>query len=82
VTDTALKSAVLMLALAAPLAACGSMVPTPPPATMGHCPLGYHTEAFPNNPDPRRAYQCWSDRQGYLRRPGDEDERMAPYSGR
>jgi hypothetical protein len=76
------KSAVLILALAAPLAACGSMVPPPPPAAMGHCPLGYHTEAFPNNPDPRRAYQCWSDRQGYLRKPGDEGERMAPNSGR
>jgi hypothetical protein len=67
----------IVIALSVPLAAC-SAVPATGPAETGKCPLGYHTEAFPNDSNPRHAYQCWPDQRGYLRSPGDEREQMAP----
>ncbi len=48
------------------------------PVISSLCPPDYHTEAYPTNPNPRKAYKCVSNEAGYLRRPGDEHEKMTP----
>jgi hypothetical protein len=55
-------------------------VPTPTssgPVTRVRCPLDFHTEAFVNNPHPRRAYGCRSNQSGFLS-PADGQEHMRP----
>jgi hypothetical protein len=43
-----------------------------------HCAGDSHTEAFPANPHPRRAYACRSNQRGFLSPPRDEPWRMRP----
>jgi len=40
-----------------------------------HCPRDSHTEAYPRNPHPKRAYGCKSDEAGYLEDSDQGDER-------
>lgn len=70
-----LKIGALVASLAALLAGCAA-TPVSGPVTYAHCPLDFHTEAFPTNPNPKRAYACRSNQSGYLS--PDERERMRP----
>jgi hypothetical protein len=73
------KASPLFLALLVPLTGCASgPSASVKPAYFALCPLDSHTEAYPNNPNPKRAYGCVSNTHGFLRYPGDERERMTP----
>ena len=52
------------LAVLAPIGGCS--YPAPGPLVYRHCPPNSHTESYPNNPDPQRAYACKSDDIGVL----------------
>jgi hypothetical protein len=67
-----------IFAVYAVLAVCASTPTVSGPVTVARCPLDSHTEAFPNNPDPKRAYGCRSNQSGFLNPPSDERERMRP----
>jgi hypothetical protein len=68
----------IIVAAAVALMGCASTPTISGPVTVARCPLDFHTEAFPNNPDPKRAYGCRSNQSGFLNHPGDEKERMRP----
>jgi hypothetical protein len=69
---------VLVAALATLAGGCAPTNGASEPATWSRCPPDYHTEAYPTNPNPRKAYGCVSNSAGYLRYPGDEHEKMTP----
>lgn len=79
-THRFLTSSAFIIALAAPLGACGSSVVVGPDAlsALPPCPRYTHTEAYPNNPNPRYAYKCVPELVGFIRSPGDSNERMTP----
>jgi hypothetical protein len=68
----------ILIAVAETLMGCASTPTVSGPVTVARCPLDSHTEAFPNNPDPKRAYGCRSNQSGFLNPPSDEKERMRP----
>jgi hypothetical protein len=70
-----LKVGALAGSLAVLLTGCAA-TPVSGPVTYDHCPPDFHTEAFPNNPNPKRAYACRSNQSGYLS--PDYAERMRP----
>jgi hypothetical protein len=58
--------------LTAALAGCSY----PPPGRLvyGHCGWDSHTESYPRAKDPRKAYGCKSDDDGYLEAEGQGDK--------
>jgi hypothetical protein len=68
----------IVVAVFTALVGCASTPTQSGPITVARCPLDFHTEAFPNNPDPKRAYGCRSNQSGFLNPPSDEKERMRP----
>jgi hypothetical protein len=72
-----LKSGALLL-FPALLAGCAAAPERHGTMTWSRCPANFHTEAYPKNRNPRKAYACVSDTVGFLRTPGDERERMTP----
>jgi hypothetical protein len=66
----------LVVAFLMPLATGCASPPVAGPITYAHCPLDSHTEAFPKQPDPKRAFACRSNQSGFLSR--DQYERMTP----
>jgi hypothetical protein len=47
----------------------------PPHVGYSHCPPDSHTEAYPRNPDPKKAFGCKSDQAGFLEDSAQGDER-------
>lgn len=72
-----IKSGFLIAILSMPLPGCGSVIASGP-VTYAHCGLDSHTEAFPNNPHPRRAYGCRSNQSGFLSPPNGPQESLRP----
>ena len=64
--------------LSTSLAACASASHQAGLETVSKCGLDSHTVAYPNNPDPEKAYACRSDNVGYLGGSADSHEGMAP----
>jgi hypothetical protein len=64
-----------VLVVAASLAGCGQY-PPPGPLVYGPCGHDAHTEAYPHNPDDKKAYGCKSDDDGYLESSGQGDQAM------
>ena len=79
-TRNSLTFGVLVVVLSAPLGACATGVATGPASwsNLPKCRMGSHTEAYPRDPRPRRAYGCVSDSLGFIRGAGDSRERMRP----
>jgi hypothetical protein len=77
-TLNSLKSGALLLFLALLAGCAAAPVERRGTVTLSRCPANFHTEAYPNNRNPRKAYGCVSDTVGFLRTPGDERERMRP----
>ncbi|WP_158818521.1 hypothetical protein [Methylocapsa sp. S129] len=75
-TRTFTKIGIFGAALSLLLAGCASAPVVSGRVTYARCALDSHTEAFPRNPHPRRAYGCRSNQAGFLSR--DERERMRP----
>ena len=75
-----LGSSAFVVALGATLGACAQSVAVGPQAlsTLPRCPRYTHTEAYPNNPNPRYAYKCVPESVGFIRSPGDANEKMIP----
>jgi hypothetical protein len=74
-----LKCGAMILALSTPLGACAWAPATPVAwSKPARCPIGTHTEAYPNDPRPNHAYGCVSDSFGFIRSPGDSREVMRP----
>jgi hypothetical protein len=74
-TRTFIKIGIFGAALALPLGGCAS-APVSGPVVYRHCAGDFHTEAFPRNINPKKAYGCRSNQSGFLST--DEKERMRP----
>jgi len=70
----AYASRAAVLLLAAGLTGCNPY-PLPGPLTYGRCGGDAHTESYPEAKDPRRAYGCKSDNDGYLEGAAQGDQR-------
>jgi hypothetical protein len=66
------KTGAMVIATAVAVMGCVSTLNASGLVTNSRCKLGYHTESFPENSDPKKAYKCRSDDEGYLRGLGDE----------
>jgi hypothetical protein len=75
-----MRTAKFGLLFASSAALVSGIVPAPASewATYVHCAPDSHTEAFPTNPHPKRAYACRSNQRGFLSPPADEQRRMKP----
>jgi hypothetical protein len=62
-----LKSGVLAVALSVALGGCAEVAASGP-VTKTHCGKVYHDEGFPSDPNPKHAYRCKSDANGFIRR--------------
>jgi hypothetical protein len=67
-----------VIALSASLAGCASASHQAGLETVSKCGLDSHTVAYPNSPDPEKAYACRSDNVGYLGGSADNHEGMVP----
>jgi hypothetical protein len=72
-----LLACAIVPAISFSLMGCVSTPTSSGPVTTMRCPLDFHTEAYVNNPHPRRAYGCRSNQSGFLT-PGDGREHMRP----
>ena len=73
-----LVAGIAVIILSTMLAGCGSDPRIDGPAVYAYCPLNFHTVAYPNNPNPKKAYACVSDDVGYLQGGWDLNEKMVP----
>jgi hypothetical protein len=74
--STAIASCVLIAGLTALLSGCAAAPLSSGQVTYSHCALDSHTEAFPNNQNPKRAYGCRSSQKGFLVPWRDEQRNM------
>jgi hypothetical protein len=64
----------VLIALSASSGGC-ARTDAPPHVGYSHCPRDSHSEAYPRNPDPKKAYGCKSDQAGYLEGPAQGDDK-------
>jgi hypothetical protein len=55
----------MIIATAVAVVGCVSTPSVSGLVTNSRCKLGYHTESLPENSDPKKAYKCKSDDEGY-----------------
>jgi hypothetical protein len=66
------------ISLSVSLAGCSSAPNRTGLETVSQCGLDSHTVAYPNAPNPQKAYACRSDNIGFLWGSADRHEGMVP----